>query len=61
MQYSGSGGYGGGSNTTVINNYITTNGDPTKAGDSVVDAINSSTNIRGGYQGIGVSRAVTLL
>ena len=35
--------------------------DPTKAGDAVVDAINSSTNIRGGYQGIGVSRAVTLL
>jgi hypothetical protein len=61
MGYSGSGGYGGGSNTTVINNYITTNGDPTKAGDSVVDAINSSTNIRGGFQGIGVSRAVTLL
>jgi hypothetical protein len=61
MSYSGTGGYGGGSNTTVINNYITTNGDPTKAGDSVVDAINSSTNIRGGYQGIGVSRAVTLL
>jgi len=49
-----------GGNTT-INNYITTNGDPTKAGDSVVDAINSSTNIRGGFTGIGVSRAVTLL
>jgi hypothetical protein len=61
MTYSGTGGYGGGSNTTIINNYITSNGDPTKAGDSVVDAINSSTNIRGGYQGIGVSRAVTLL
>jgi hypothetical protein len=47
-------------NGTVINNYITTV-DPTKAGDAVVDAINSSTNIRGGFQGIGVSRAVTLL
>ncbi len=60
MAYSGSGGYGGGSNTTVINNYITTV-DPTKAGDAVVDAINSSTNIRGGFQNIGISRAVTLL
>lgn len=61
MQYSGSGGYGGGSNTTVANNFYITTVDPTKAGDAVVDAINNSTNIRGGYQGIGVSRAVTLL
>jgi len=60
MAYSGSGGYGGGSNTTVINNYISTL-DPSKSGDMVVEAINNSTNIRGGFQGIGVSRAVTLL
>ena len=53
----GAASYGSG---TVINNYITTL-DPTKAGDSVVDAINSSTNIRGGFQGIGLSRAVTIL
>ena len=43
------------------NNFYITTVDPTKAGDAVVDAINSSTNIRGGYQGIGVSRAITLL
>jgi hypothetical protein len=61
MGYSGSGGYGGGSNTTVVNNFNITTVDPSKAGDAVVDAINSSTNIRGGFQGIGVSRAVTLL
>ena len=45
----------------TTNNFYITTVDPTKAGDAVVDAINSSTNIRGGYQGIGVSRAVTLL
>jgi hypothetical protein len=61
MGYSGAGGYGGGSNTTVVNNFNISTVDPTKAGDAVVDAINSSTNIRGGFQGIGVSRAVTLL
>ena len=43
------------------NNFYITTVDPTKAGDAVVDAINSSTNIRGGYQGIGLSRAVTIL
>jgi hypothetical protein len=53
----GAASFGGG---TVINNYITTV-DPSTAGDAVVDAINSSTNIRGGFQGIGVSRAVTIL
>jgi hypothetical protein len=47
--------------TPTTNNFYITTVDPTKAGDAVVDAINSSTNIRGGYQGIGVSRAVTLL
>jgi len=50
------------SNTAATtNNFYITTVDPSKAGDAVVDAINSSTNIRGGYQGIGVSRAVTLL
>jgi hypothetical protein len=46
---------------TVVNNFNISTVDPSKAGDAVVDAINSSTNIRGGFQGIGVSRAVTLL
>ena len=57
--FSGGGAYDRGG--TVVNNFNITTVDPTKAGDAVVDAINSSTNIRGGYQGIGVSRAVTLL
>ena len=47
--------------TPTTNNFYITTVDPTKAGDAVVDAINSSTNIRGGFQGIGVSRAVTIL
>jgi hypothetical protein len=46
---------------TVVNNFNISTVDPSKAGDAVVDAINSSTNIRGGFQGIGVSRAVTQL
>lgn len=45
----------------TTNNFFITTVDPTSAGDAVVDAINSSTNIRGGYTGIGVSRAVTIL
>ena len=57
--FSGGGAYDRGS--TVVNNFNITTVDPSKAGDAVVDAINSSTNIRGGFQGIGVSRAVTLL
>lgn len=47
--------------TPTTNNFYITTVDPTKAGDAVVDAINSSTNIRGGFQGIGLSRAVTIL
>ena len=57
----GFGNNGTGSQVPTTNNFYITTVDPTKAGDAVVDAINSSTNIRGGYQGIGVSRAVTLL
>lgn len=47
--------------TPTTNNFYISTVDPTKAGDAVVDAINNSANIRGGYTGIGLSRAVTIL
>lgn len=44
------------------NTYITINTlDGASAGDSVVNAINNSANIRGGYPGLGLSRAVSIL
>lgn len=57
--FSGGGAFDKNSGVTNIFNITTV--DPTKAGDAVVDAINNSANIRGGYTGIGLSRAVTIL
>jgi hypothetical protein len=63
-------GIGGGSNSgngqyyngSSANINITINTlDGAAAGDSVVNAINNSANIRGGYPGIGLSRAVSIL
>ena len=56
---SGNGQYYNGSSANI--NITINTLDGAAAGDSVVNAINNSANIRGGYPGIGLSRAVSIL